>query len=89
MSRSTGIGYKKKACLWGSYVLGRLEVIFHLLIYEESHECRIELTYVYFFSHISQGIQNMMKQFQAGAAGNFPGGMPGMPPGMGGMFGGE
>ena len=36
-----------------------------------------------------QGIQNMMKQFQAGAAGNFPGGMPGMPPGMGGMFGGE
>jgi len=36
-----------------------------------------------------QGIQNMMRQFQAGASGNFPGGMPGMPPGMGGMFGGE
>jgi len=33
-----------------------------------------------------QGIQNMMRQFQAGASGNFPGGMPGMPPGM---FGGE
>lgn len=33
-----------------------------------------------------QGIQNMMRQFQAGAGGNFPGGMP---PGMGGMFGGE
>jgi len=36
-----------------------------------------------------QGIQNMMRQFQNGAAGNFAGGMPGMPPGMGGMFGGE
>jgi len=33
-----------------------------------------------------QGIQNMMRQFQQGASGNFPGGMPGMPPGM---FGGE
>ena len=41
------------------------------------------------FSILYQGIQNMMRQFQNGAAGNFAGGMPGMPPGMGGMFGGE